>query len=335
MKIAILGATGMIGNHCARAAVARGHEVRVVHRASSDLRPLADLACEKFVADVERPETLRAAFTGVDALIHTAGYYPSAVPGPWREEVDRGVRQLRATFDACRGLPLTKIVFVGSVVALPPHPQGLPATESLEFPPEPADPTPYLQVKAALDRCAREEAKRGLPVVVGIPGMCLGEYDKGPTTGRLIVEIANRSLPGYVRGRRNVVYTGDAGRGMVLACERGRIGERYLITGTNIEIDDLVKRIAEIAGVRPPRIGISAPLARRLAKLLEWRWSTFGGEPPKLTSTAIAVSSGQFLDGGKAREELGYEPEVPLDEAIRRALGWFRAAGYVPARVAA
>jgi nucleoside-diphosphate-sugar epimerase len=159
--------------------------------------------------------------------------------------------------------------------------------------------------------------------------MCLGEYDRGPTTGRLVVEIANRSLPAFVTGRRNVIYSGDAGRGVVLACEKGRPGERYLLAGTNVELRELVERIAQVAHVRAPRLAIPPRAAKMLAKILEAKFRLLGGGEPMLNSTAIAVSSGQFLDGSKAKQQLGFVAEVSLDEAIRRALEWFRRVGYV------
>jgi dihydroflavonol-4-reductase len=329
MKICVVGATGMIGGHCVRAALARGHSVRVVHRPSSDLRLLAGLSFETAIADLDDEPALRAALQGVDAIIHSAGYYPASVPQDWRTERDVARRQMERFFRACDWNRLHKVLFIGSVVALPLHPAGLPATEELVFESAPAAKIPYLHIKYELDRMAREHGAAGYPLVVGVPGMCLGEYDKGPTTGKLVMTIANRSLPAFVHGRRNVIYTGDAAKGMVLACEKGRAGRRYLFAGTNIALEELVARIASVAEVPPPRIGIRPGLARGLAALLEFKYRRLGGKEPLLTSTAIAVSSGQFLDGSQTEQELGFRADTDLDEAIRRTLEWFRSVGYV------
>src|SRR5262249_54058603 len=145
-----------------------------------------------------------------------------------------------------------------------------PGHADLSYSAIPPDKTAYLQVKWRMDQIAREQARAGLPLVVAIPSMCFGEYDKGPTTGRLIIDIANRKLPGFIRGKRNLIYSGDAGRGLVIACEEGRAGERYLFTGTNISMDELVPLIARLAGVEPPRRVIPLPLARLVANLQEW-----------------------------------------------------------------
>ena len=332
MRIAVVGATGMIGRHAAEAVAAGGHELTVVHRASSDLRALDGLRFEPRVGDLDDRASLASALAGADAAINCAAYYPTE-PRPWREEVARGLAQSENFYAACAERGLRKIVYVGAAIALARDPSGRPATEKAATAERPKDLAPYVQVKWEMDRLAVEKAREGLPVVVAVPAMCFGEYDAGPSTGRLIVEIANGTLPGYIRGRRNVVYAGDAGRGLLLACERGRAGERYLLTGENVTMDELVKIIADAAGVEPPRRAIPLWLARVLSKLQEARYRLLGGPAPRLSSTAIAVmASGQFLDGAKARRELGYEPRVGAREAVARALAWFRAHGYIKAR---
>lgn len=329
MRIAVVGATGMIGHHTARAVLAGGHELTVVHRAGSNLRALEGLRFEPRLGDLDDRRSLAAALGGAEAVINCAAYYPTE-PRPWEAEVERAVAQMENFYAACAGHDLRKIVYVGAAIALARGHSARPATEESASDSRPRDLTPYVQVKWEMDRLALEKARGGLPVVVGIPAMCFGEYDAGPSTGRLVVEIADRTLPGYIRGRRNVVYTGDAGRGLVLACERGRAGGRYILAGANVTMDELVRTIAEEAGVEPPRRVIPLGLARALSKLQEVRYRLLGGEPPRLSSTAIAVmASGQFLDGGKARRELGFEPRVGLRQAVARALAWFREHGYL------
>lgn len=328
MRIAIIGATGMIGHHTARAAMDRGHEVVVIHRASSNLDQLADIQFTSAIADLGDREALTRALAGVDAVINCAGYYPTA-PRPWREEVKTATTQMDHFYAACARHPLHKIVYLGAAIALPKRANGQAGDESLQYPAEPANKNPYLQVKVAMDAQARAKAREGLPVVIAIPSMTFGEFDYGPTTGRLIVELANQRLPGYVTGNRNVIYAGDAGRGLVRVCEDGRPGERYLLTGENHSMEALVRKITAIAAVPMPR---PVPLrgAMLVAKLQALRYRWFGGALPKIDATGIAVmSAGQFLDGSKAGDELGFQAAVSTDEAIRRAVDWFRAKGYI------
>lgn len=329
MKIGILGATGAIGHHTANAVLENGHELVVIHRASSNLESIKDLCFTSKLGDLNDRESLIQAFTGLDAIVNCAAYYPTK-PRSWEAEVKTAVSQMENFYEACSQAHIQKIVYLGATIALPKHPQRLPGTEKLVYTRTPEDKNPYVQVKWEMDRLAREKAENGLPIVIGIPSMCLGEFDYRPSTGRLIVEIANGTIPGYIRGDRNVIYTGDAGKGLMLACERGKPGERYLFTGTNISMGELIKLIAEIAGVSPPKIAIPLPIARAISKLQETKYQLFGGKLPKISSSAIAVmASGQFLDGSKAEKELGFESKVDLNEAIIRAVNWFRLKKYI------
>ena len=133
-----------------------------------------------------------------------------------------------------------------------------------------------------------------------------------------------------MRGNRNVVYAGDAGRGLLYALEKGRFGQRYLITGHDTNTDDLVAGICEMAGVAPLKKVLPLWLAKIISKVQEVRYTVFKGAPPTLSSTAIAVlAGGQHLDGSKAKEELGYEPDLSVKEAIERAHKWFVEQKYI------
>jgi dihydroflavonol-4-reductase len=330
MRIAVIGATGMLGQHTARALLSGGHELHVIHRASSRLDTLAGLDYTASVAELDDRRSLEDALSGCEAVINCAGYYPTR-PRPWREDVAIATTQMDNFYAACAAHPLKKIVYLGGAIALRKNPSGEPGDESLAYAAEPGNKNPYLQVKWAMDRQALEQASRGLPVVVGIPSMTFGEFDYGPTTGRLLVEIANGTLPGYVRGNRNVIYAGDAGLGLVRVCEAGRPGERYLLTGSNLSMDELVSKMALLAGVPAARaIPLSVAKVVSTVQSLRYRW--LGGALPKVDATAIAVmSAGQFLSGAKAEKELGFKAGTSVDMALERALAWFRAEGYVRA----
>jgi dihydroflavonol-4-reductase len=328
MRVAIVGATGMLGRHTLAAAAAAGHEVVAIARSDSSLSRLGSAAPESRLADLDDRESLRRALQDVDAVVNCAGYYPT-VPRPWRAEVETATRQMENFYAACAERPLQKIVYLGGAIALRRHPAGEPGDETLDYPGEPPTTNPYVRVKCALDVQARAKAREGLPVVIGIPTMTFGEYDYGPTTGRLIVEIANRTLPGFVKGNRNVIYAGDAGRGLVRVCEQGRPGERYLLTGENISMSELVTKIAQISHAPVPR-AIPVALARLASALQTARFRWLNGPVPRVDATAIAVmSAGQFLNGAKARSELGFSATETLEHAIGRALAWFRSNGNV------
>lgn len=329
MKIGIIGATGMIGHHTAIASQVKGHELTVIHRQNSDLSTLRDLEFSSAIGNLNDAASLVQAFRGLDAVINCAAYYPTK-PFPWQREVETATVQMQNFFDACTEVKLQKIVYLGGAIALPKDPQGHPGNEELIYASQPKDKTPYLQVKWAMDKMAREAAQQGLPMVLAIPSMCFGEYDYKPTTGKLIVDLANNQLPIYLKGDRNIVYAGDVGRGILLACEQGRIGERYLLTGTNISMDDLIQKIAQVAQVESPKRTIPLSVAQLVSQLLETKYKLFGGQLPQLTSTAITViAKGQFLDGSKARQELGFTNTLSLEQTIERTVNWFRSNKYI------
>ena len=327
MKIAVIGATGMLGCHVAHAVVQRGHELVVIHRTSSQLDKLSALPYTARIASLEGEASLVNALAGVDAVIHAAAYYPT-VPRRWQEDVRLAREQMAIFLSACKKAnashPL-RVVYLGAAIALQRKRNGGVGSEANSYPTQPADKNSYVQVKWAMDTMALQAAAQGLPTIIGIPTMTFGEYDDGNTTGRLVRDIARGTLPGFLHGERNVVYAGDAGRGLVLCAEKGRSGERYLITGKNTTMEDLVRMIAAQAGKPVPKV-IPLRLAKLVAKLGAIKYRLLGGTVPQLSESAVAVmTSGQFMDGSKARTELGYTPAVSLAETIERTLRWFRA----------
>jgi len=328
MKIAVIGATGMIGYHTAASVIERGHELTVIHRQSSDLSKLGHLLYHSACADLSDEQALIEALSNVDAVINCAAPYPSA-PISWQDEVQRSLSIMEVFYRACGHVDLHKIVYLGGAIALRKHPQGLAGDETLEYDSQPSNKNPYLQAKWAMDAQAKRKAEEGLPVVIGIPSMTFGDHDYGPSTGQLLVGIANQTLPGYVKGRRNVIYAGDAGLGLVLACEKGVVGERYLFTGTNVSMDDLVAKMCAISDA-PSLKTIPLFVAKAVSSLQRYKYRWLNGELPVISDTAIAVmSSGQFLDGSKAQQDLGFKATLSLDQTLHKAYQWFIEEGYI------
>lgn len=319
----------MLGHHTTLQAVAAGHEVLVIYRNPGRLVQFTGTQFEARQANMNDRATLGLALAGADAVINCAAYYPT-VARPWSDEVRVATTQMQNFYDACADLPLRKIVYLGGAIALPRDPMGHPGDERLRYHEAPKNKNPYLQVKWAMDEQALAKATEGLPVTIGIPAMTIGEFDRTGSS-RLILEMANRTLPGYIDGRRNVIYSGDAGRGMVQVCEDGQPGERYLLTGVNMTIRELMGKISAATGAPMPR-AIPVGGAKLLSAWQAFRHRRFGGPEPKLNASAIAVMSmGGFLDGAKAERELGFRAITSIDEAIQRSLAWFRANGLVPA----
>lgn len=328
MKIGIIGGTGMLGHHIAIAAHFKQYEIVIIHRKSADLSKVSDLTFESRIADLNDRGSLIKALQGLDYVVNAAAYYPT-IPRPLSAEIKTARLQMQFFIDAVKASQVKKALYVGGAIALMKSKTGI-ADESMTYSKAPENTAAYVQVKWLMDEMAQSAAEAGIPIVTGIPSMTFGEYDYGPTTGRLIVELANQTLPAYIKGDRNVVYAGDAGRGLLLALEKGKIGDRYLIGGENTNTDALVGVICKKAGVKLLEKTLSIKVAKIISKVQETKYALFRGAPPTLSSTAIAVlSGGQHLDGNKAKEELGYQPDLSAADAVDRAHSWFKKVGYI------
>ena len=361
----VLGATGHIGAHVVRALLGKGYAVRASYRNPRYRFVLDGLPVERVHVDVEDPRQLRAALDGCELVFVCAGYYPRFTDRH-DEAIRRGIEQVRRICDVLNACPVSRIVYTSSTATIAPV-SGRPATEhdqepwplthwsphlfarrrcairTAAVPPQAGRPPPvgrreevggwrplYASVKIAMEHTVERYAREGLPMVIVNPSVCLGEYDAHLFSGRLILLFGRttRRSPVYLHASFNAVYTGDVGVGHVLAAERGVPGERYLLTGENLSLGELARRVAREAKVPPPRWCIPYSLAMAAATMTELAaWLT--RTDPLLPRRAIhSARLPQCLDGSKARRELGL-PQTPIDEAIRRALAWFRQHGYL------
>ncbi|MGE5385627.1 MAG: NAD-dependent epimerase/dehydratase family protein [Betaproteobacteria bacterium] len=327
MKIAVIGATGLIGQHAARALVSHGDALRIVHRAGSRLQSLEHLPFETAEADLDDRAALTEALRDVDAVIHCAGYYPRQF-NRTEEELAIARRQMGNFCQAALDAGCSKAVYVSAASVLEKPAPGQLADESMVCREEPSRNNPFRLIKWHQDKIAEEYIGRGLPLVFAIPSMVFGEYDHGPTAGRLIVGIANGTLRHYIDCQRNIVAGADLAQGLLRCLAAGRVGERYILAGTNIHFGELVEKIAAAAKVSPPK-RVSLVVARALAGLQELQYRMTGKTPSVKRSELAMIASGKFLDAGKAEQELGFKAQIGVDDAIGRALRWFRNNGYV------
>jgi dihydroflavonol-4-reductase len=232
---------------------------------------------------------------------------------------------LRAAFEH----GVRRVVYTSTVGALGLRPDGGPADE--DTPSRLEDMVGhYKRSKFLAERVAVAWARNGLPVVIVNPSAPVGERDIKPTaTGRMIVDFLHGRIRAFVDTGLNLVDVRDVALGHLLAEHRGRIGERYILGHTNLTLDEILARLARIVGVPRPRIRLPhwVPLA---AATVETRWAEWRGLKPRLEVDAVLLARHRmFFDASKAVRELGL-PQTPVDEALARAVAWFRDAGYVP-----
>jgi dihydroflavonol-4-reductase len=326
MTTLVTGATGFVGSAVARALLARGHQVRLLARPSSDRRNLAGLDAEIVTGDLTDPASLTRAAAGCRYVVHVAADYRFWVPDP-EAMLRANVEGTRSIMRAAQAAGAERIVHCSSVAALGLNPDGTPADETT-----PVDPailittykrSKYLAEQAVLG-LVRDE---NLPAVVVNPAAPVGPRDIKPTpTGKMIRDAANGRIPAYVETGLNVVHVDDVADGHALALERGRIGERYILGGENLALKDLLAVVADVAGGRAPRLRLRESWVWPVALAMEGL-ARITGIPPMVTRDHLRMARKKmFFSSAKAIAELGYQPR-PVRQAIEDAVAWFRANG--------
>ncbi len=321
----VLGATGHIGAHIVRALLDRGHEVRAAFHRERYLPLLSGLQVERVQVDLQEPQAVRRAAGGCQWVFHAAGYYPT-----FRERREEAVRtaiaSVRRVMEEIRAAGCERVVFTSSAATIRARRDRASTEDDLE--PWPLDgwrPL-YATVKVAMEHEVLRACAGGVPVVVVNPTVCIGEYDAHAFSGRAVLIFAKGRMPFYLDRRINAIYTGDVGVGHLSAAERGRVGARYILTAHEVPLRAFAATVARLAGVPPPRIRLPNPVALAAASVLEVVARLTHTEP-LLPRQAVHTSQvGKQLDGSKAVRELSL-PQTPLEEAIRRALAWFRVNG--------
>ena len=328
MTTLVTGATGFLGSAVARKLIEAGHKVRLLARANSDRRNLDGLDAEHAKGSLDDPESLKAAVKGCDALFHVAADYRLWVPDAaamYRTNVD-GTRALML---AARDAGVQRIVHTSSVATLGLLPDGISADENTDV--SLADMIgPYKRSKFLSEEVIRELVRdHGLPAVIVNPSTPIGPRDVKPTpTGRTIVEAASGKVPAFVDTGLNWAHVDDVAAGHLLAFEKGKIGERYILGGENLTLQQALTMIAGLVGRKPPTVKLPINLILPIAYAAE-AVARITGKEPFVTVDGVKLSRKKmFFSIAKAQAELGYAPRPAL-EGFRDAITWFRANGYL------
>jgi dihydroflavonol-4-reductase len=324
----VTGATGFVGAAVTRALLGQpGQRVRVLARPHGNRRNLDGLDVEIAEGALEDAVSLAAAVSGCRYLFHVAADYRLWVPDAaamFRANVD-GTRDLML---AALAAGVERIVYTSSVATLGIVPGGV-ADEAT--PAADADMIgPYKRSKFLAERAVRElVAEGGLPAVIVNPSTPVGPGDVRPTpTGRIIVEAAKGKMPGYVDTGLNLVHVDDVAAGQLLAVERGRIGERYILGGENMTLAEILGEVAKAAGRRPPVLKIPYAVVLPIAAGAELMARVTGREPFTTLDGVRMSRKKMFFSSARAIGELGYAPR-PAREAIADAVAWFDTNGYL------
>lgn len=318
----VTGANGFVGAAVARALRTRGAEVRAMARAGSDCSNLDGLGVEIVRGDLRSETDIATAVAGCETVFHVAADYRLWVPDPDTMHdinVEGTRRLLRAAMDA----GVDRIVCTSSVSTIGFPDDGTPGTE---LTPVTLDDMigPYKRTKFLAEELAQGmAAEEGCPVVIVNPSTPIGPGDVKPTpTGRMIDDAVHGRIPAFVETGLNVVHVDDVAEGHLLACTFGDIGERYILGGEDMSLQDILGRIAARVGRRPPTIRLPHGIAMGVARVSE-AWSKLTGSVPQVTVDAVRMSSHKmYFSSAKARREFDYTPR-PAAEAIDAAVDWF------------
>ena len=331
MKAFVTGATGFVGTHVARELAARGAELRLLVRAGGVTRNIEDLAAEPVEGDLLRPESLKNAVQGCDAVFHVAADYRL-----WtRDRADEqamyrcNVEGTRALIEAAAACGIRRVVYCSSVATMGFDGNGHAADEN--------SPVSVQQMIGAYKRSkflAEQEAIRAgatnkIEVVVVNPSTPVGERDIKPTpTGRIIVDFLRRKFPAYVDTGLNLVDVRDVARGHIAAFEKGRAGERYILGGENLTLKQILDRLAALTGLPSPTIKLPYAMALATGVVDTVVTGKVLRREPRVTLDAVRMGRKKmFVSSAKAERELGWKAGA-VDDALRRACEWFRANGY-------
>ena len=329
MKTLVTGATGFLGSHVARALAGRGEKVRVLVRASSDLRALDGLDAERFTGDLRDRPSLERALEGVHRVFHVAADYRLWARDP-REIHESNVTGTQNLLDAARRAGVEKFVYTSTVATIAVPREGkLPNEETQSSIHEMIGH--YKRSKFEAEKCALRAMQSGLPLVIVNPTTPVGPGDWKPTpTGKIIVDFLNGRMPGYVDTGLNFVPVEDCARGHVLAAERGRVGERYILGGRNLTLKQLLDILSSASGRPAPRWKIPYAVAY-VAGWIDTGISRILGREPQIPLEGVRMARHKmFVDASKAERELGFAPG-PIEAALGRAVSWYESNGYVAA----
>jgi len=328
MSVLVTGGTGFVGSHLVRVLLERGEQVRCLVRSSSRRDNLEDLSVEFFTGDLRDLDSLKRAAHGCDTVYHCAADYRLWCKNPadmYAANVKGTNNIMQAAFDE----GIQRVVYTSTVGCLGLNDNGTPANEDRPVTIEDMIGH-YKRSKFLAEELARDWSRRGLPVVIVNPSTPVGELDIKPTpTGKIIVDFLRGKMFGYVETGMNLIDVRDCAEGHVLAAEKGRVGERYILGGPNVTLKEMFDMLASVSDVASPKMKVPHWVAETYAKLENlWSINIARREPDVPLESVKLARHKMWFDASKAVSELGL-PQTPIGDALQRAVKWFQEHDYV------
>jgi len=328
MKALVTGATGFIGGNLVRQLLKQGYQVKALIRQGSNPRNIDGLNVESAFGDLRDKPSLGRALDECDALFHVAAAYTFWAPDP-KAIYEANVQGTENILTAAREKGIKKVVYTSTESTIGIGRNGSLGAEELETSANKL-PGHYKKSKYLAEKLALRMCHEGLPLVVVNPTTPVGPLDVKPTpTGQFIVDFLNRRLPAYVDTGLNIVDVEDVAKGHILALEKGRIGERYILGNKNLTFREILGILGQLTGIKVPQLKIPIWLALGAAYADGFIWGSILRRCPRIPLEGVKASRKfRYFDCSKAVQELGFS-QTPAEESLEKAVRWFRENGYV------
>jgi dihydroflavonol-4-reductase len=326
MRAFVTGGTGFVGSHVVRSLLESGYQVTALVRPSSNLGNLEGLAVDIVKGDLNDPNIWEQ-MGGCNYLFHVAAHYSL-----WQKDRDllyrHNVEGTRNILAAAQKAGIERTVYTSSVAAIGVGKSGKVIDETYQSPVEKLVGD-YKKSKFLAEQVAMDAAKQGQDIVVVNPSSPIGSMDIKPTpTGDIILRFLRRQMPAYVDTGLNFIDVRDVARGHLLALEKGKSGDRYILGHKNLTLKQLLEQLAQITGLKAPQISVPALLPLTVAWVEEKILAPLGKTPTVPIDGVRMAQQRMYYDASKAIRELGL-PQSPLNVALKDAVDWFVSNGYV------
>ncbi|HEX3435476.1 MAG TPA: hopanoid-associated sugar epimerase [Pseudacidobacterium sp.] len=333
MKVFVTGSTGFVGSHVAKALAKEGAHLRLLVRKNSNMANLSGMHAPPSFAtitgDLLEPELLRPGISGCDYVFHVAADYRLWVRNP-KQMYAANVDGTRELLRIAREEGVKRVIYTSSVATMGFKSDGTIVDENTPVSLEDMVGH-YKRSKFLAEQEALKAAYDGQEVMILNPTTPVGTGDIKPTpTGRIIVDFLNKKFPAYVDTGLNLVDVDEVVRAHLAAITKGTPGERYILGGENLTLKQILDKMSAITGLPSPTTKVPHLVALIFAFFDETITGRILGKEPRATIEAVRMGRKKmFASSAKAVRELGFQ-QVPVYQALRTAIDWFRANGYAP-----
>ncbi len=332
MKVFVTGSTGLLGNNLVRLLIEQRHEVKALVRSKEKaLKQFGDLPIEYIIGDMENVEAFSNELNGCDVLFHTAAYfreYYEKIADHWKILENINIKGTVKILETAEKQGIKKVIYVSSSGTIGLKADGSAGDENTP-PSSFIEKNLYFKSKVIADKAVAEFAQKSKMAVIQIlPGWMFGIGDAAPTSsGQIVLDILNGKLPGIFDGGTSTVDAKDVAEAMIVAVERGRSGEKYIVGGDFYTIREIADTLTEVAKIPKVKLNIPNFIILTLATFSDF-FSKISGGKSSIPKNGIQTMQAKFqVDSSKAKRELGTVFR-PISETLANEVKWYRENGF-------